>query len=652
MTMQKNSYLLVEHLILKGARKNYEATFTEGLNIVWGDMDSGKSSILNLIDYCFGGSNETLRYAEILANARVVYLQVDLNGTRVTIERDLMDPNGAVRVYSGKYKDISETFPRLMSAFPSVQMPDGWLSDFILECLNIPRIKIKQSKRDDASADRLSIRDLFKLMYLKQTRVGSDNLLDYANPPLFVKNVEIQKFVYNIHNEALTTLRGELTEMASERKALLLERDTVHHFLKSVNIQADGDDEGFERQLTLKDEELDFLSNTIQSLKDDFKLSSSIATELKAKLSELRFRYDRVLAEIQETDEKKSNYVQLRSTYKLDLENLTVAKHGKSVVGHAVRGLTSIACPLCETPLAISPEDISGEELIATSKSYKNRLAGVDEAIENLLQKRLNLQEEANAISAALRDKTASYDRDNYVEVSGLLKSVEALEAARAQLQTEVATLHNTVSIRRRFQDIERSLEHKDAVIERIKRSIKEIEDGATSLESVLVDLSNNLSAHMCGSGLRNVHGVYFDEKFVPYFRGLSYYKSTSGGVRTVLSIASFLARMEYLVLKGGNLPPFLMIDTPGQNIGRNHRLDEENADEEVSDPAIYEKVYVGIIKALELGRENSHRCQIIVVDNDLPKILSDEESFNLVKRFSKSSKNFPPGLIDDANVV
>ena len=156
----------------------------------------------------------------------------------------------------------------------------------------------------------------------------------------------------------------------------------------------------------------------------------------------------------------------------------------------------------------------------------------------------------------------------------------------------------------------------------------------------------------MCGSGLRNVHGVYFDEKFVPYFRGLSYYKSTSGGVRTVLSIASFLARMEYLVLKGGNLPPFLMIDTPGQNIGRNHRLDEENADEEVSDPAIYEKVYVGIIKALELGRENSHRCQIIVVDNDLPKILSDEESFNLVKRFSKSSKNFPPGLIDDANVV
>jgi hypothetical protein len=650
--MQNNTYLLLEQLILKGVTKNYEVTFSEGLNIVWGDMDSGKSSILNLVDYCFGGSNESLRYAEISANARIVYLQVDLNGTRVTIERDLVDPNGAVRVYSGEYSDIDKIFPRLMSASPSAQMPDGWLSDFVLDCLNIPRVKIKQSKRDDASADRLSIRDLFKLMYLKQTRVGSDNLLDYANPTLFNKNVEIQKFVYNVHNEALTTLRGELTEIAGERKSLLAERDAVRQFLASVNIKTSGDEEGFEQQLTLKDEELNFLGDTIQKLKNDFKLSSSVATELKARLAELRFRYERVLGEIHETEAKKSNYVQLRSTYKMDLENLTIAKHGRSILGHATLGLPSISCPLCETPLAISAADISGEELTASTKSYKNRLAGVDEAIERLLQKRLTLQEEADAISAALKEKTATYDSDNFAEISGLLKSIETLEAARTQLQTEVVTLHNTVSIRRRFQDIERSIEHKDATVERIKRAIKEIEEGSTSLEAVRQDLTNSLSSHMRDSGLRNVHGVYFDDKFVPHFRDLSYYRSTSGGVRTVLSIASFLARMEYLVVKGGNLPPFLMIDTPGQNIGRNHRPDEESFDEEVSDPAIYEKVYAGIVKTLDLGQEYSRCCQVIVVDNDLPKILGEGKSFHLVKRFSKSSKNFPPGLIDDANVA
>jgi hypothetical protein len=648
--MQSNTYLLLERLILKGVTKDYEATFKEGLNIVWGDMDSGKSSILNLVDYCFGGSNDSLRYAEIAANARIVYLQVDLNGTRVTIERDLTDPNAAVRVYSGSYSEVGETFPRLMGASSSAQMPDGWLSDFILECLSIPRVKIKQSKRDEASADRLSIRDLFKLMYLKQTRVGSDNLLDYANPSLFVKNTEVQKFVYNVHNEALTTLRGELSEIAGERKNLLSERDSVRNFLASVNIKIGDEDANFEQQLTLKDEELSFLTDAIQKLRDDFKLSSSVATELKARLTELRIRYDRVLSDIQETESKKASYIQLRNTYKLDLENLNLARHGKAVLVQANRGLTPISCPLCETPLAISPADISDEELATSTKSYKNRLAGVDEAIAHLLKKHQTLQEEADSINAALIAQTTAYDQDNFAEVSGLLKSIETLEAGRTQLKTEVATLHNTVSIRRRFQDIERSIEHKDATVERIKRSINDIEEGATSLDEVQSVLSGSLSKRMQASGVRNVHGVYVDEKFVPYFRDLSYYKSTSGGVRTVLSIASFLARMDYLIKKGGNLPTFLMIDTPGQNIGRNHRRDEENIDEEFSDPMIYEKVYAGIIDMLKIGLEHDRRCQVIVVDNDLPKILSASESFHLVKRFSKSSKNFPSGLIDDAS--
>lgn len=649
--MQSSTYLLLEKLILKGVTKNYEVTFSEGLNVVWGDMDTGKSSILNLVDYCFGGSNETLRYAEISSNARMVYLQVDLNGTRVTIERDLIDPAGAVRVYFGCFTEIVDLFPRIMSASPSVHMPDGWLSDFLLECLEIPRVKIKESKRDDADSDRLSIRDLFKLMYLKQTRVGSDNLLDYANPPLFIKNVEVQKFVYNVHNEALTILKGNLAEVMNERKSLLSERDAIQRFLASVNIETGGVNEELEGQLSLKDEELQFLDHTIQEIKNDFKLSSSVATELKARLSELRLEYDQVLSELQETEVKKLNFIQLRNTYRFDLENLVIARQGKAALGHSNLKLQAITCPLCESPFAISPENISDEELAASTKSFKNRIAGVDEAIEQLLEKQVRLQAVSDDIEIALKEKTASYDRDNFVEISGLIKSIEALEAARSELHVEVATLKNSVSIQRRFRDIDNSLENKSGIIEKIRQSIKEIESGATDINDVIQKLDECLARHMIASGLRNVYEVYFDSKFVPHFRGLSYYKATSGGVRTVLSIASFLVRMEYLLLKGGNLPPFLMIDTPGQNIGRNQRTDEGDVDEEVSDPMIYEKVYEGILETLDVAQKYGRRCQIIVVDNDLPKNLN-KKKFHLVKRFSKSSKNFPPGLIDDAKSV
>ncbi|HAI1438682.1 TPA: AAA family ATPase [Escherichia coli] len=53
--MSKSPYILVKNIHLQGLSKSYFAEFKPGLNVIWGDMDTGKSSILNLIDYCLGG---------------------------------------------------------------------------------------------------------------------------------------------------------------------------------------------------------------------------------------------------------------------------------------------------------------------------------------------------------------------------------------------------------------------------------------------------------------------------------------------------------------------------------------------------------------------------------------------------------------------
>ncbi|MDZ5456076.1 hypothetical protein [Azohydromonas lata] len=650
--MKNKTYLFIERLILKGIRKNYEATFTEGLNVVWGDMDSGKSSILNLIDYCFGGSNEQLQYAEIAANVRVVFLQVDLNGNRVTIERDLADANGPIRVYSGTFEEVSTLFPRHMSASPSVHMPDGWLSDFVLECLNIPKVKIRESKKEDASADRLSIRDLLKLMYLKQTRVGSDNLLDYANQPLFVKNVEVQKFVFNVHNEALTTLKGQLSLEVQERNALLGERNVVLRFLESVNLESSDQEEALDKRIAEKDEEIAFLEHTINELKRDFKLSSSFAVELKTQITDLQFQQKKIVNRIREIEEKRNSYVKLKETYDFDLENLELAKRSKSLIGDIPRTIKPVSCPLCETPLSLSPNRIGVDDISVHIRSIKNRMAGVGEALTQLLQEQGELQSAEIEINRTLKEKITAFDGENFADVSGLVQSIETMEKARSELQVKAAALKQSISIHRRFADIDRSIENKAATIESIRLAIQDVESGVTDIEKVVDELSGFLARYMESSGLRNVYNVYVDKKFVPHFRGLSYYKATSGGVRTVLSIGSYIARLQYLIHEGGNLPPFLMIDTPGQNIGHTRRADENGMDDEVSDPIVYEKVYEQILNVALMARLLDRFCQVIVVDNDLPEKFQLPGNFNLVKRFSKNSKIYPPGLIDDINTV
>ena len=44
------SSLLINQLIVVGRNKNYTVNFNPGVNIIYGDSATGKSSILNLID--------------------------------------------------------------------------------------------------------------------------------------------------------------------------------------------------------------------------------------------------------------------------------------------------------------------------------------------------------------------------------------------------------------------------------------------------------------------------------------------------------------------------------------------------------------------------------------------------------------------------
>jgi AAA+ ATPase superfamily predicted ATPase len=209
----------------------------------------------------------------------------------------------------------------------------------------------------------------------------------------------------------------------------------------------------------------------------------------------------------------------------------------------------------------------------------------------------------------------------------------------------ELAELHRVVSINRRFSDIDNSLSNKAGTIDSLRRAITSAEEGLVDFDKVIENLSRLLIAYMKKSGLKNVVDIFVDKKFTPHFRGISYYETPSGGVRTITSIGSFLIRLLYLLGKGGNVPTFLMIDTLGQNIGR-YKRDE---DSEATDPAVYEKIYEQIAGVVEFARSKNKISQVIIVDNDSPLFLQNNGNFHLVKRFSKDSPEFERGLINDA---
>jgi DNA repair exonuclease SbcCD ATPase subunit len=645
--METSPYLIVVRLIIQGAIKQYEARFEEGLNLIWGDMDSGKSSILNLIDYCLGGKNDDFLYGEMRANARIAYLEVDLNGKVYTFERDVLSEKAPIRIYTGYYEERGRNFPLMMAASSSDESaPDGWISDFILDNLGIAKVSIKESRfRENADSDRLSFRDLMKLMYLKQTRVGSDALLNYQSPTVFNKNVEIQKFVFNVYDDELSALNSELARELNEYNELEKNERFIKKFLTDVKIDVDSFDkvsneaEGYQNKIT----ELD---DSLADLKNDFVLSSDIGATISAAIKDIRAEISRIDRNIYEIESQYNNYAKLSNTYRFDLDALKLSKLSRSIISIRRPQSEHIACPLCQSKIEITSPSVADEDVDYQIKSLKNRSAGIQTVLSDLREKQRSLTSQKEQLSASLNDASRSFDENQASSISPLLTSMQAIEDSRSQMKVVLAEAERNLAIYNKYSDIGSRLEVKSLLIEKLRRAIKIIKDGLIGIDSVIEELTSLFSAHMHKSGLQKVHGVYVDKKFIGHFRDISYYNTSSGGVRTITSIALFVTRLQYLLKHACNLPTFLMIDTPGQNIGR-YRTDDDNT--EVSDPKLYENIFSQIMRVVAAAAENGRKCQVIVVDNDLPDSLKDGENFHLVKRFSKQGGKFEKGLINDA---
>lgn len=614
--------------------------------MIWGDMDSGKSSILNLIDYCLGGKNLNLLYEEMASHGRTALLEVDLNGKIYTFERDILNEDGPIKVHTGTSELRSTRFPMLMSASSTKEMPDGWVSDFILDNLGIPKVKIKESRlREDSDSDRLSFRDLMKLLYLRQTRVGSDALLDYQNPTVFNKNVEVQKFVFNIYDDRLAQLNSDLSAELNEQKELTRSESFIRKFLHDVAISVDELEQTHDA-VEIHESRVSEIEDAIEALKKDFALSTDVGLEISNSVNKIRREMEAIDQDLSSIEVKYENYVRLRNTYRFDLDAINLSKLSRSVIHISASENRSVPCPLCTTELALTSAVIDDNDLDHQTKSLKNRDAGIQ---TTLMQLRAQQHEKLNRkeqLSSMLKEATRGFDENNITNISPLISAIQALEASKVTVKVELAQAERNSAIVHKFKDIGSKLDTKSSLISSLRRAIKAVQDGLVGLEDVIEALTRLLDAHMQKSGLQKVSNVYFDQRFIAYFRGIPYYNASSGGVRTILSIATFICRLQYLLVTPSNLPSFLMIDTPGQNIGRYRSSDD---DSEVSDPKLYENIFKQIIGVTENAKVNGRRCQVIIVDNDMPESLIEGENYHLVKRFSKQGGEFERGLIDDA---
>ena len=569
-----------------------------------------------------------------------------MNGTICTLERDIHSPSSAIRVYLQEFSNIRKTFPKLMSASSQDETaPDGWISNFLLATLGIPQVSIKESRlRENSNSDRLSFRDLMKLMYLKQTKIGSESLLDNGNGVVFNKNVEVQKFVYNVYDEQLTQLHRDLGIASSDLNEMRKHEQSIRHFLKDVEIDLQSLDKLEDRDDDLLNSVSD-LEIEIENLKTDFQATSEISSAISNAVKEITQRIGEISNEAKKIDTEYDSYSRLRNTYLFDLETLQTSSVAREYLGeHGSEH--KVPCPVCAQSVSVTDDRlIDSEKLALLSKSVSNRFSGVEEILSQFREKQASLITEEKKLHEQLKEARRSFDENNITALSPLVSSIQALESARTTANNKLHDARKNSRIANKYNEVGSQIENQVRLIERIKLSINIVQDGLIGIENVIEKLNSFLVDYLKKSGLQNLFGVDVDKRFIPWFREISYFNTSSGGVRTIVSIGSYFIRLRYSLFNNTNLPSFLMIDTPGQNIGRYRAMDDTS---DVSDPKLYENIFSQLLSLSKLAKSHNQHCQIIVVDNDFPESFADEPDLMVVKQFNKRGSS-DKGLFWDA---
>jgi len=654
--MNTTSTLLIKQLILIGNRKNYIVPFNPGVNIIYGEEDSGKSSILELINYLLG-SSKLDKYIELEQSVRYAILELDLKGIRYCIKRDIFDNNRDMEVFMSSYKDIDNNFPEKYIPKYDNTIDGKFFSDFLLDALNLPKVKIKSSpSKDNSKLQRLSFRDLFQFCYVNQDYVGSKDFLKNTNFMLYSKVKEVFKYIFNLNDADISELQQAISYKTTTKNTLVSRLKIIEDFLATIEIQSLDDINEFLNHISSA---LELIDKRKKEFDNNITSNSKEYHYLQENLKTISYRI-----QDKEKEQKKcisliKEYKKLINDYYDDKLKFEALISSKNLIGEVNNNL--LICPICEHDIKhqeiidkFSITDIS--KIDSEIKLLNKRIKDLNVLIESERKEFINIKSDLNDLNKARERIRQSIDEELKEHISPYLAQRDELITEQSSYKEQEKQILKALKIRNEEDKIRQQISQHIKDIDELNNKLNNLSSNKTSINNLLLGLQSILIKYLETIEIKNCVNIDVSEKtFLPILRTKNYNEITSGGVRTILSIGHLLNILEYSLINDTNLPRFLMIDTVGKYMQKtkNKYLDETNTEddknEDITSPVKYYNLYEYIINLSIKMEASGKTCQIILVDNDVPTFIEEKYSGFVIKKFSKNpSDSLPIGLIDD----
>lgn len=584
--------------------------FTQGLNVICGTSNTGKSWVLDCIDYALGKDadkfviDETVGYSDVRMGLQT------LQGS-ITLTRPIGKGNTNV--------EVTSTHPDIESGTYKARHTKNHLSlDSILLCLigyETPE-DLKIISNQDFEVKAMTWRTFWPALYADEDRISvkTSVLLPTQGTQQTAAKCALASLLTG--KDYAAWARDESTDTKK------LKNNAIIEYLETQPARIAARIELIEK--TIGTNEPDNIQRRISEI-------SKIMEQVKQRISLATSEGRRIVGKLQQVREKlaeakalRARYEELAASYQARIDRFSFVEQGRALLqDHPV----AHSCPVCDSELDPTkrtlpePDPAERDALIVRLADLQQTLRQLDADQEPLRTEQQSLQGEAERINQLIRGEL----QPELASLQTALKNHTALVTMRTERDELIA----------RQQQIEEELKE--------RRDKTFTKGNFNPLSEFPEEFWKAMGTHVLDTlgacAFPGLETATFSKQLFDATVNGKHKDKQGQGYRSFVNTAVMLALRDYLSSdESRHNPGLLIIDTP--LLG----LDDKQIDIDLKDvrERIPQALYEHLINVQHLG-------QIIIADNTkfMPDIDTIEKHCNLI-RFTKPSREGRYGFLID----
>ncbi|MBE8567676.1 DUF3732 domain-containing protein [Vibrio sp. OPT20] len=639
----------LKNIILIGSENSKrELEFSNGLNIITGDSKTGKSALIEIVDFCLFAKRSTVPVGIVINYTKIFCCVFEYNNKKIIIGRSKEQPTKCY--FSVEYDlkfDAKDNVDFVYFEKIKPRTREEVQQDFEEHLgMSVDDTSLPEDENNGRNKGKVSIRNATSLFFQHQNLVANKHSLFYRFDDFMKGKSVIDQFPifmgwvnnrYYRLKKRVDKLDKNIKKIEKEERKLKLTFDDqkakllapINQYYKVLNMRFQEENATISRLKEIALNLPEVPSNAEQNV--DFKQQLNLLEKKKNELLKELYEQNQLIGLIEENEIESSGYAKSLS----DLASVSFSD----------TNVNELNCPVCSSTVEgvgsrVNAVQSSRESLIEELSRVGNYKKDSSKALNSLLLK---------------RDKQKLKIRDVNTEIKQLkkifrVKDNTEIRDALNQIKGRIETILEFIVISQKQDDKPLNLLEMKAELEENQKALKGygLEHRFSEANALINKTMNELKEKLdFEDDLRDGEMKFKTEDFSFYYychnQEIRLSEMGSGANWLACHLAVFLSILKLIAKSNAVIPAMLFLDQPSQvyfpkvtqtfsSENKNGLLGEEEVDENIKQVINIYNVIKDFLDDLEKDSSIGFKPQVIVLEH------ADEPQFDEFVRYRWSA--------------